>query len=42
MVQRQTARRETSILAKGGNVTFDIAGKLIADGDDATVVFIGY
>ncbi|HGC4114306.1 TPA: hypothetical protein ACIYJ6_004898, partial [Escherichia coli] len=36
-----TARRDaTSILAKGGNVTFDIAGKLIADGDDATVVDI--
>ncbi|HHL4502312.1 TPA: hypothetical protein ACQ7X5_004584 [Escherichia coli] len=33
-----TARRDaTSILAKGGDVTFDIAGKLIADGDDATV-----
>lgn len=36
-----TARRDaTSILAKRGNVTFDIAGKLIADGDDATVVDI--
>ncbi|EFI6582100.1 hypothetical protein BCC01_004914, partial [Escherichia coli] len=36
-----TARRDaTSILAKGGDVTFDIAGKLIADGDDATVVDI--
>lgn len=36
-----TARRDaTSILAKGGDVSFDIAGKLIADGDDATVVDI--